>query len=58
MNPTTLAHLIQQLITTQEENDALIEECARLNSLLHPQPQPENPQPSILTEANNEVAND
>ena len=36
MNPSTLAHIIQQLIAAQEENDALIEECARLNQLLHP----------------------
>lgn len=36
MNPSTLAHIIQQLIAAQEENDSLIEECARLNQLLHP----------------------
>ena len=36
MNPSTLAHIIQQLIAAQEENDLLIEECARLNQLLHP----------------------
>ena len=36
MNSSTLANIIQQLIATQEENDALIDECARLNQLLHP----------------------
>lgn len=50
MNPSTLAHIIQQLIAAQDENDTLIEECARLNQLLHPvaerpeieqQPEPE-----------------
>ena len=41
MNPSTLAHIIQQLITAKEENDALIEECARLNQLLHPMPEQE-----------------
>lgn len=50
MNPSTLAHIIQQLIAAQEENDTLIEECARLNQLLNPlaeqpeieqQPEPE-----------------
>jgi len=48
MNPSTLAHIIQQLIAAQEENDALIEECARLNQLLHPvaeQPEIEQQQP-------------
>ena len=39
MNPSTLAHIIQQLIAAQEENDSLIEECARLNQLLHPMPE-------------------
>ena len=41
MNPSTLAHIIQQLITAKEENDLLIEECARLNQLLHPMPEQE-----------------
>jgi hypothetical protein len=54
MNPSTLAHIIQQLIAAQEENDALVEECARLNHLLHPMPEqpeieqePEIEQPEI-----------
>jgi len=56
MNPSTLAHIIQQLIAAQEENDALIEECARLNQLLHPvaeqpeieqEPEIEQQQPEI-----------
>lgn len=58
MNPSTLAHIIQQLIAAQEENDSLIEECARLNALLHPQPEPEKQQTLIITEANEEVPND
>ena len=68
MNPSTLAHIIQQLIAAQEENDALIEECARLNQMLHPMPeQPEieqqQPEPEseseetwwVATEANEEA---
>jgi hypothetical protein len=55
MNPSTLAYIIQQLIAVKEENDALIEKCARLNQLLHPMPEqqhkieqePEIDQPEI-----------
>jgi len=66
MNPSTLAHIIQLLIVEKEENDALIEECARLNQLLHPvaehqepeiEQQPEQQEPeqtSVITEANDE----
>ena len=55
MNPSTLAHIIQQLIAAQEENDALIEECARLNQLLHPVAEPEQPEQPEPTEANEEA---
>ena len=67
MNPSTLAHIIQQLIAAQEENDALIDECSRLNQLLHPvaepeqseQPEPETePEPEktlVITEANEAI---
>jgi hypothetical protein len=63
MNQSTLAHIIQQLIAAQEENDALIKECARLNQLLHPrpeqpeieqQPEPEPEQTWVITQANEE----
>jgi hypothetical protein len=58
MNTSTLAHIIQQLITAKEENDSLIEECARLNQMLHPlveqepeiQQEPEIEQPEIEQE--------
>lgn len=46
MNASTLAHVIQQVISSQEENDALRaevtrlrDEVDRLNSLLHPKPE-------------------
>ena len=58
MNPSTLAHIIQQLIAAQEENDALIEECARLNQLLHPRPPEQSEQSEqtwVITEANEEA---
>ena len=48
MNASTLAHVIQQVISSQEESDQLRAEVARLrdevdrlNSLLHPRPEPE-----------------
>lgn len=48
MNASTLAHVIQQAINSQEESDQLRAEVARLrdevdrlNSLLHPKPEPE-----------------
>lgn len=46
MNASTLAHVIQHVISSQEENDMLRAEIARLrdevdrlNSMLHPQPE-------------------
>lgn len=48
MNASTLAHVIQQVISSQEDLDAMSEEIARLrdevdrlNSLLHPRSEPE-----------------
>ena len=55
MNPSTLANIIQQLIAAREENYALIEECARLNQMLHPLPEPE---PEIQQEPEQEPEQD
>jgi thiamine biosynthesis lipoprotein ApbE len=48
MNASTLAHVIQQVISSNDENDQLRAEVARLrdevdrlNSLLHPRSEPD-----------------